>query len=105
MARDEHLEQLLALCESELERSFLRFLDRNRLRLPSAAQRRVEAANARPDFVSTRHMLVYVNGPVHDFADRLQRDRGQQTELEDRDSPRIALPPRRRLASGRAALP
>ncbi|MEI7547901.1 MAG: DUF559 domain-containing protein, partial [Actinomycetota bacterium] len=85
VARNEHLEQLLTLCESNLERSFLEFLNRHRLRLPSAAQRHVESANARPDFVYEREqVLVYVDGPAHDFANRQQRDSAQQTDLEDR---------------------
>lgn len=85
VARNEHLEQLLALCESDLERSFLRFLERHRLRLPSAAQRRIDTANARPDFVYEREQVaIYVDGPIHDFPDRQKRDQAQQADLEDR---------------------
>ncbi|MCA3008091.1 MAG: DUF1998 domain-containing protein, partial [Phycisphaerales bacterium] len=84
VARNEHLDALLGLCESELERSFLRFLERHRLRLPTGAQRRIAGAKARPDFVYEREQAaVYVDGPVHDFPDRQQRDQAQQSDLED----------------------
>lgn len=84
VARNEHLETLLAKCESDLEKTFLHFLERHRLRLPSAAQRKVTAASVRPDFLyEQQQAVVYVDGPVHDFPERHRRDAAQQQTLED----------------------
>src|SRR5262249_37405728 len=81
VARNEHLEALLARSESNLEQSFLHFLEKHRLRLPSHAQRQVNAANARPDFLYEREQAaIYVDGPIHDFAERHERDIAQQAE-------------------------
>jgi superfamily II DNA/RNA helicase/very-short-patch-repair endonuclease/ribosomal protein L37AE/L43A len=83
VARNAHLDALIARCESALERSFLQFLEQHRLRLPSHAQRRVDAAKVRPDFLYEREQaVVYVDGPVHDFPDRQQRDAAQQEQLD-----------------------
>ncbi len=84
VARNEHLETLLSQCESGLEKSFLQFLEKHRLRLPSHAQRSLESVKVRPDFFYEREMaVVYVDGPVHDFASRQARDAAQQAALED----------------------
>ena len=83
-SRDDHLEALLRRCGSGLEREFLQFLQRHRLRLPSAAQELVASCGTRPDFAYREHgAVVYVDGPVHDFPDRQQRDAAQQAALDD----------------------
>ncbi len=82
--RNQQLDLLLARCGSSLESEFLQFLERFRLHLPSAAQKLIEVASTRPDFVyEAQHAAVYIDGPVHEFADRHARDRSQEHALDD----------------------
>jgi ATP-dependent helicase YprA (DUF1998 family)/very-short-patch-repair endonuclease len=83
-SRTEHLELLLRICDSELERRFLKFLESHDLRLPSHGQRMIEGAGTRPDFMYLEdRVAVYVDGPPHHDPVRAQRDRNQQTAVED----------------------
>lgn len=82
--RDLHLAQLLSKAESELERRWLRYLDKHGYRLPSHAQVLIESAQSRPDFVYyDEQVVIYIDGPVHDFSDRHKRDSTQTDQLED----------------------
>jgi very-short-patch-repair endonuclease len=82
--RISHLEQLLQQAGSDLERRWLRYLDERGHRLPSHAQSLIEAAQTRPDFAyRDQQVAIYVDGPVHDFPERRERDRRQTEWLED----------------------
>lgn len=82
--RSEHLQALLNLCDSELERDWLRWLDEQGYRLPSAAQKLVESCHTRPDFLYEDAMTaIYVDGPHHAYAERQVRDQAQTTCMED----------------------
>ena len=82
--RAEHLAALQRQCASSLEKQWLEFLERHGLMLPSRAQVFMEACKTRPDFVYDQHqVLVYVDGPKHDFPERAERDRSQTACLED----------------------
>jgi very-short-patch-repair endonuclease len=82
--RAEHLRSLRALCASGLEREWLDFLEANQYRLPSTAQKLIEACQTRPDFEYDEHSVaIYVDGPIHDFPDRQERDRTKADCLED----------------------
>jgi len=82
--RTTHLEQLLQQCDSELERWWLRYLDEHGHRLPSHAQFLIEAAQTRPDFLYREEQVaIYIDGPIHDFPERQQRDRIKAEWLED----------------------
>ena len=82
--RASHLEQLLQQAGSDLERRWLRYLDERGHRLPSHSQLFIEAAQTRPDFVyRDEQVAVYVDGPVHDFPERRERDQRQAEWLED----------------------
>ncbi len=84
VAREAHLRALLDQCQSDLEREFLLFLERHNLALPSEAQVLMPQARSRPDFLYREHrVVVYVDGPPHDFPDRQRRDCEQQRALED----------------------
>ena len=79
--RSEHLEHLLSLCESDLERKWLGFLEEHNLRLPDAAQQVIESCHTRPDFFYIdKGVAVYVDGPDHDPSDIASKD----AEIEDR---------------------
>lgn len=83
--RREKLERLLNHCESDLERNFLYFLHKGGYRLPDDAQIYLKDSGTRPDFLyrGDSPVLVYVDGPVHDYPDRRDRDAAQTTALED----------------------
>jgi superfamily II DNA/RNA helicase/very-short-patch-repair endonuclease len=73
---DIHLEQLLNLCDSDLEREWLHELHERGLRLPSHAQRLVSACRVRPDFsYAEQQTVVFVDGPDHDDEHQAHRDR------------------------------
>lgn len=83
--RMHHLEQLMRLAGSNLERSWLKLLDDLGCRLPSRSQVLIEECHTRPDFIydDPYHVIIYIDGPPHDYAERQERDRQQQDALED----------------------
>ena len=82
--RDEHLQRLMRLTDSELERRWLRAVEERGLRLPDSAQVTVEAAAARIDFVYTEHLAaIFVDGPHHDLATQRAKDTAQDDALDD----------------------
>jgi ATP-dependent helicase YprA (DUF1998 family)/very-short-patch-repair endonuclease len=82
--RDDHLKRLEQRSDSELERSWLCFLEARGLRLPDDAQVFIDACKTRPDFLyREHHAVVYVDGPLHEFPERQDRDRAQATCMED----------------------
>lgn len=73
--RVEHMEELMRLAGSELERRWLRFIDERHLRLPSRAQALVDSVGTRPDFIyDDRQIAIYVDGPIHEYPTRHERD-------------------------------
>ena len=75
---------MLRLAGSGLERRWLEYIETRRLRLPSRAQVLVESCGTRPDFTyDDCHAAIYVDGPVHDFPDRHERDVEKRQALED----------------------
>ena len=82
--RSVHLEQLLRLAGSELERSWLRLLEEHGQRLPSHAQHLVERCGTRPDFYYEDYQAaIYIDGHYHDYAERRKRDEEYTECLED----------------------
>lgn len=84
--RDTHLQMLISLCESELEREWLSLLNQRGLRLPDAAQVYVEDCQTRPDFIynsSGVYAAIYIDGSYHDYPHRQGRDRQQTDCMED----------------------
>lgn len=78
------LKRLLALCDSELERSWLQVLEDRGLTLPTYAQRRIEECKTKPDFAyvhGATKIAVYVDGPPHDYPERQKRDADQKLAL------------------------
>lgn len=72
--RSEQYVSLQARCDTQLELRFLRFLYEEGYRLPDEAQKAVN--DARPDFFYGAELqaCVYVDGPLHEFPDRVHRD-------------------------------
>jgi very-short-patch-repair endonuclease len=82
--RDDQLTRLLNLCQSELERRWLRLVDELQLKLPSDAQKLVESCGVRPDFLyRDEGVAVFVDGPLHDAPDQRAKDNRDQDALED----------------------
>lgn len=82
--RADHLQRLINLTGSQLERDWLQFLEGRNLRIPSHAQCLVEDCHTRPDFLySEQQVAIYVDGPPHDYPDRQERDQQQTARMED----------------------
>jgi very-short-patch-repair endonuclease len=83
-SRADHLDRLKALCDSDLERTWLDFLEDHNFRLPDSAQHLIEACSTRPDFLYTEQAVaIYIDGPHHAFSDIAAEDRRITTCLED----------------------
>lgn len=85
VSRAQHLQQLVNQAGSELERSWLRLLDEKGCRLPNRSQVLIPECNTRPDFIydDPFHVMIYIDGPPHDYPDRQERDNQQKNALED----------------------
>lgn len=82
--RDEHLRQLMALCQSSLERDFLALLEDFDAALPSHAQCLLSEYQVCPDFVyQDQAVAIFIDGPAHDQSAQRVKDRHQQEDLED----------------------
>jgi very-short-patch-repair endonuclease len=85
LSRAEHLQRLMRLAGSELERKWLSYLDARGHNLPSHAQTLIEACSTRPDFLyDDNHAAIYIDGPHHDYPERQARDKTQAECMEDR---------------------
>ena len=84
LSREEHLKRLRNLCQSELEKEWLEFMDRRNFNLPSHAQKLIESCHTRPDFLYEKDCVaIYVDGSPHEFASRKERDAQQSECMED----------------------
>ena len=82
--REAQLADLLALCDSELERDWLRFVNEQNLRLPTHAQRLIAECHARPDFFYADHLTaVFIDGPHHHYQEERQLDAAKTAALEN----------------------
>ena len=82
--RSQKLDELLGLCDSKLEKDWLKLVYENNLTLPSHAQLRIPECHTKPDFVYTNganKLAVYVDGPPHDYPARQMRDADQDMAL------------------------
>ncbi len=84
LTRTEHLQRLRNLCQSDLERDWLDYLEQHHYNLPSHAQKLIESCHTRPDFFYEKdNVAIYVDGYHHLFLERQQRDQTQMECLED----------------------
>lgn len=82
--REEQLAELTALCDSELERHWLRFVDEGGFRPPTHAQRLIVECHARPDFFYADHLTaVFIDGPHHQYEEEKRLDAAKTACLED----------------------
>ena len=73
---DDHYQTLLGGIDpnSSTERKFIDFLYKNGIRLPDAAQKRVEGLYAQPDFYYEPRIWVFCDGTPHDKAEVKEKD-------------------------------
>lgn len=81
--REELVDRLSRLCQSELERRWLRFIAEGGFHLPSDAQVRIESLHVQPDFAYGQHTMVFVDGPPHDDPTQKAKDEAQEDALVD----------------------
>ncbi len=82
--RATHLETLLRLCDSDLERKWLSYLDERGYRLPDDAQTLFDECSARVDFLyRNQYTVILIDGSPHDYPHRQQLDARQTECLED----------------------
>lgn len=74
-SRVDHLDELMRLCDSELERKWLMCVHDSQLRLPTHAQYLIASCSTRPDFFyQESNLAVYIDGPVHDDPNEKAKD-------------------------------
>lgn len=84
LSREKHLEQLMRLTDSSLEKKWLKFIDEGGYRLPDHAQYLFKEANTRADFFyKDNFVVIFIDGPVHNHQDIAGRDSSIQENLED----------------------
>jgi superfamily II DNA/RNA helicase/very-short-patch-repair endonuclease len=82
--KEEHGEKLKQQCDTELERKFIDRLMAEGRNLPDEAQTLIADAQTRPDFIYRDVQLaVFVDGPVHDYADKVKDDELVDSRLDD----------------------
>jgi len=83
-SRPIHYQQLLNLCQSDLEREWLKIVHDGNYQLPSHAQHLIDACYTRPDFwYADKNVAIYVDGFHHLYEDRQKRDQEKTDCLED----------------------
>jgi very-short-patch-repair endonuclease len=84
ITRAEHLQRLRNLCQSDLEKSWIDYLEQHNYNLPSHAQKLIEACSTRPDFLYEKDLVaIYVDGFHHLFPERQLRDQVKQDCMDD----------------------
>jgi very-short-patch-repair endonuclease len=85
VSRSVHLDKLMRLAGSDLEREWLQFMEDNNYRLPSSSQRLFAKCSTRPDFIyDEEQTVIYIDGSPHDYPERKQRDIEQTVCMEDK---------------------
>lgn len=85
-SRQEHIDDLLAAADTQLERDWLREVADADLVLPDEAQTLIESAGSRPDFLYRSRdssVAIFVDGPVHKGSDVAERDDAAESRLWD----------------------
>jgi very-short-patch-repair endonuclease len=73
--RSDHLDELMRVCDSGLERKWLGQLNNANLRLPSHAQYLIAECQTRPDFYyHDANTAIYIDGPPHDTPEQQAED-------------------------------
>ena len=83
----EEAARLAALCDSDLERSFLAEIQAGKYRLPTDAQRQIDGAFIQADFIyvgAGGQVAIFIDGPHHDTEPARARDAEVDETLENR---------------------
>jgi ATP-dependent helicase YprA (DUF1998 family)/very-short-patch-repair endonuclease len=83
-SRSDRLAQFYQVCESGLERKWLKELEDRHLAIPTHAQYLIKRPMTRADFYYERaRAVVYIDGPPHDTAEQKKADERLRGELLD----------------------
>jgi len=81
--RAEQLRDLLALCDSDLERRWLRRVDESSYRMPTRAQLLIDDCHVRPDFFYVDQLAaIFIDGPHHEHKEEKRLDAQKTLCLE-----------------------
>ncbi len=84
ISRSSHLQSLFTKTQSDLEKKWLNYLESNNLGLPSHAQKFIEQARTKPDFLYRNPpAAIYIDGPDHDQPSQKKIDEAQSEALEN----------------------
>jgi len=82
--RQQCTERLLKMCDSDLEKRWIHYLNAQEARLPDDSQSYLKEGNTKPDFLyRAQKAAIYIDGPHHDSASKKALDQDQQYALED----------------------
>jgi very-short-patch-repair endonuclease len=85
VSRADKLDEMLRLCDSELERKWLRLVHEKNFAIPTHAQRRIASCGTKPDFFyEDKRVAIYIDGPVHDQDDTIEIDDQVEARLRAR---------------------
>lgn len=85
VSRSDRLAQFHQVCDSELERRWLKELEERRLAIPTHAQHLIDSPMTRADFYYERaRAVIYIDGPPHDAAEQKATDERLSGELLDK---------------------
>lgn len=82
--REAEVERLLNACQTKLEKTWVRTVDKMGLKLPSDAQVLIESCSTRPDFLYREDAVaIYVDGPHHETPEQQLADHRVREDLEN----------------------
>ena len=83
-SRSDRLAEFYGLCDSGLERKWLKELEDRHLAIPTHAQHLIQSPMTRADFFYDRaRAVIYIDGPPHDTAEQKAADQKLRSELLD----------------------
>ena len=84
LSRESHVSKLYEMCDSKLEKKWLKLVEERNHRLPDDAQKLLSDYFTKPDFFYAESFAaIYVDGPPHDDPHQKTKDEEITTKLKD----------------------
>ncbi|MDC3284697.1 DEAD/DEAH box helicase [Opitutales bacterium] len=84
LSRESHVSKLYEMCDSKLEKKWLKLVEERNHRLPDEAQKLLSEHFTKPDFFYTESFAaIYVDGPPHDDPDQKKKDEEITVKLKN----------------------